>query len=163
MSPTLRIAIPCGLALLGVAVWHSWPAPTEEDRVREVVGAIVEGAEAGDVGDIVDHLSPRFRGTEGEESFDRDTLRSFLVGQFLRRGPISVVLGPIDVVVTGAQAHARFDATVVEREGGWNDVLPVNADGWRLEVDLTLVDHEWLVVGSERSSWTGAAPMTVVQ
>ena len=140
--------------LLVTAIGLFWPRPSEEDRVRAVVKAVAAGAEAGDVGDILDHVSPRYHAAEDGFGLDERTLRAGLALQFMRRGPIGVVLSPIDVTVSGATAHARFDAAVLEGGGRWSELLPTNADGWHLEVDLDYEeDGEWRVTRHTRTSW----------
>ncbi len=140
--------------LFVIAAWFLWPRPSEEDRVRAVVAAVAAGAEAGDVGDIMEHVSPRYHGSEDGLGVDPRTLRAGLALQFLRRGPIGVVLSPVEVTITGATAHARFDAAVLEGGGKWSELLPRNGDGWHLEVDLDREeDGEWRVTGHTRTSW----------
>lgn len=142
------------LFLLGAVGWALWPAPTEEDRVRAVIAAVVEAAEEGDVGDVMVHVDPAYRADEAGFGLDADALRGALSLQFLRRGPVVVVLSPVDVEVTGDRAHARFDAAVAET-GGWGDLVPVNADGWHLEVDFHRSDDgAWRVTRHIRSSWS---------
>ncbi len=141
-------------ALFAIAAWVFWPRASEEDRVRAVVNAVAAGAETGDVGDIMDHVSARYRGSEQGFGMDERTLRAGLALQFMRRGPIGVVLSPIDVTVSGATAHARFDAAVLEGGGKWSELLPRSGDGWHLEVDLDREeDGEWRVTGHTRTSW----------
>lgn len=132
---------------LGVGLW-TWlrPAPSDEDAVRAVVGSIVAGVEAGDVGDVMTHLSADFRG----DTLDRDAVRSLLTAQFLRRGPIRVITGAISVSVTGDAATASFDALLAEHGQVWSDILPVNADGWHFDVALRREDA-WRVTRASRT------------
>lgn len=148
-----------GIVGLGVALW---PAPSDEDRIRDVVHAVAAGAEKGDVGDILEHVSARYRASEFGVDLDRGGLRGALIAQFLRRGPIAVVIGPIEVVVQGDRATATFEAVLSEGTGRWQDVVPAGMDGWSLEVGFVREEgDQWRVVHHERSRWTeqaGALP-----
>lgn len=140
------------LALLMILVtWRFWPEPSEEDRVREVIRAVIAGAEAGDVGDVMSHVSERFSGDSGEGGFDKPTLRSLLTVRFLKHGPIAVFVAEILVEITGVDAHANFDALLTESTGNWTEIIPVNADGWHMEVDLSREDKGWKIVAAKRS------------
>lgn len=145
------------LIALGVLVaaaataWFLWPAPTEEDRVRAVVHAIVEGAEQGDVGDVLAHVSEHY----AQGDLGKAELRAMLTAQFLRRGPLTVIPGEIVVQADGDRAHASFDALLAEHARDWTEVLPVNADGWHLEVDFAREGEDWRVVGAERTGIEG--------
>jgi len=147
------------LALVGFAglTWALWPEASDEDRVRAVIAAVVDAAEEGDVGAVMEQVDPGYRaveGGEGEEGVDAETLRAALTYQFLRRGPVVVVLSPVEVRLDGDRARASFDAAVAET-GGWGGMVPVDADGWHLEVDLRRgQDERWRVSGHTRSSWT---------
>lgn len=157
-SPRLRFVL--ALLLLGLLVAWLWPRPSEEDRVRAVVQAVAAGAEAGDVGDILEHVDPAYHGSEDGFGLDLKTLRAALALQFMRRGPIGVILSPIEVQVDGDHAHARFDAAVTEGGGSWRELLPSNGDGWHLEVDFVRdpEDDAWRVITHQRTSWTRDGP-----
>lgn len=147
-----RFTLVATVALLLVLIgWRLWPAPSEEDRVREVIRAVIAGAEAGDVGDVMAHVSDRFSGDSGEGGFDKPTLRSLLTVRFLKHGPIAVFVTEILVEVTGVDAHASFDALLTERSGEWAEIIPVNADGWHMEVELSREEGGWRIVEAKRS------------
>ena len=142
------------VALLAAIVWFAWPVPTDEDRVRDVIRAVIAGAEAGDVGDVLEHVSDTFQGRSDEGSFDAPTLRSLLVARFMRHGPIAVFVAEIKVKITGDQADASFDALLTERGEDWTDIIPINADGWHLEVGLAREADGWKISSAERSDLT---------
>lgn len=144
------MALSTGLLAL-VALAGCWRAPTDEERIHGVIQDIVAGAVDGDVGDVMIHVSKTYRSDVG----DSETLHGLLVQAFLRRGPILVVPGPISVVVTGDTAHATFDAAIAEGTGQWRDIVPVNADGWHLEVDFAREEADtWRVTRHQRTSWS---------
>lgn len=138
-----------GLPLLSLTgCWHT---PTDEERVRSVVQAVITGAEDGDVGDVMAHVSKRY---QDDSELDQEGIRGVLTMEFMKRGPILVVPGPIQVVVTGATAHATFDAAIAEGSGKWTDVMPVSADGWHLNVDLVREEGDaWRVRSHTLTSW----------
>lgn len=145
-----RTALGVGLLALG-ALASCWRAPTDEERIQGVIQDIVAGAVDGDVGDVMTHVSRKYRSDTG----DYETLHGLLVQAFLRRGPILVVPGPVSVVVSGDTAHASFDAAIAEGTGQWRDIVPVNADGWHLEVDFAREEGDtWRVTQHERTSWS---------
>ena len=150
---TRRVALILGAALIALTACSK--PKTDEDRVRDVVQAVVGGAVDGDVGSVMQHVSGRYQG----DSIDYDMLHAFLVEAFLRRGPLVILPGPIDVTVTGDSAHASFNAAIAEGKGKWGDL--VDADGWHLEVDFAREGSaggpapagdpgEWRVVKYER-------------
>ncbi len=148
MSRLVAVAI---VAALAVGAWLSWPAPTEEDRVRAVVHAIVDAAESGDVGDVLAHVSENYRtGDAGKPE-----LRALLTAQFLGRGPITVLPGDVAVDIDGERAHASFDALLAEGSRDWKEVFPVKADGWHLEVSFAREGEDWRIVSAERSDLDG--------
>lgn len=145
-----RRVVSCSLLALLLAA-GCWKKPTDEDRIHAVIQGVVAGAVDGDVGDVMAHVSTSYRADGG----DYDALHGFLVQAFLRRGPILVVPGPIEVKVTGDTAHASFDAAIAEGSGQWTDILAVNADGWHLEVDFVReAEDAWRVTNHVRTSWS---------
>lgn len=148
--PRRRAALFTGLLALG-ALAGCWSAPTDEQRIHSVIQDIVAGAVNGDVGDVMTHVSHKYRSDAG----DYDALHGLLVQAFLRRGPILIVPGPIGVVVNGDTAHATFDAAIAEGTGEWRDIVPVNADGWHLEVDFAREEGDtWRVTRHQRTTWS---------
>ncbi len=139
------------LLLVGGAAWLLTPEPDEADRVRAVIAAIVDGAEAGDVGDVMDPLAESFVAESEGLTTDKATVRALVTGQLLRRGHLTVLVGEIDVKVEGDEAHASFDALLAEAGQEWSEVLPVDADSWHLEVDLQRQADAWSVTRAVRS------------
>ncbi|MCB9746100.1 MAG: hypothetical protein H6741_14660 [Alphaproteobacteria bacterium] len=116
---------------------------SEEDRVREAIQQVAEGARAGDIAMTVAPVSKRYRGPEG---LDRDQLKGFLFKQYRSRGPIGVALGPISVAVEGEQATARFEAMLVEGvEVTALDLAPEDGDVLHFDVELAQEEGEWRV------------------
>jgi hypothetical protein len=105
----------------------------------------------------MEHVSARYRGEDEGYVLDEAMLRRALIAQFLRRGPVSVVVGPIEVQIAGDTAVARFEAVLSEGTGRGLDIVPVGMDGWSLEVQFAKEDGEWKVSGHRRVSLRGAA------
>lgn len=153
-APTMQASRALAAAVvlaLGGAAWFLWPMPAEEDRVRATIHAIVEGAEAGDLGQTTDPLAPSFVAESEGSTLDRQTLRALLAREFLRRGPIFVLVGEIQVSLEGNVATASFDAVLTENSEKLVDVLPVDVDAWHLDVELRKVDGAWSVTRATRS------------
>lgn len=157
------MSIPRLLALLAVAavvVWGavSWlSAPTDEERVREQIVAVIEGARAADLGAALAPLSADYTDDQG---MTRDAIRGLLFREFRARGAISVLRGPIAVHIDGGRATASFDALLAERAAG----SPVPLDGDALHFDVTLdnASGDWLITGHTRApledGWRLEAP-----
>ena len=114
-----------------------------ERRFGRIVN-ITSAAEASNTGDILDHVSDRYSDDDG---MNKKLLQGMLARQFLTRGALIVVLGPIQVERQETTATARFDAVLAE---GAAD-LGLSADALHFEVELVLEDGEWKVLSHSRS------------
>ncbi len=150
-APRVTAVVLALLLLLGGAGYLWWPAGSEEARVRAVIDEVVAGAEAADLGRVTAPLSDDFTAENNGNAADTSMVRALLARQFLRRGPIFVLLGEVAVEVRGDEAHASFDAFLAENSTSITDVLPVDADAWHLEVDLRKHGDDWLVTRAVRS------------
>lgn len=138
---TLIIAVAV-LVGIGSFVLFGGGTKSEADHIREVVHAIVDGAEERDAAEILDHVSDEYRDSFG---MDKDTLTALLFRQFMKRGPILIVPGPIQVdLLSEDRATAAFGATIVE--GGQN----LAADGINWTVDFRREDGDWRITGHTR-------------
>lgn len=141
------------LAAAGGATWW-WSQPrSDEDRVRAAIEQVAEGGRTADLAMTLEPISRRYHAAE-EEGVGYDDLKAWLYLQFQRRGPLSVLLGPIDVEVQGDRARARFDATVAEFSRERMSLLPDNADAFRFEVQLEREDGDWKVVTHTREAFS---------
>lgn len=139
------------VVVLGVvgALWSLFrPAPSDADRIRAVVDHVVAGAEAADVGDVLAPVSESFRGSARGHTFDKAGLRTVLAAQFLRRGPLFIVVGEIAVASEGDGATASFEAFMAESPDALTEILPIAADQWRFDVTLAREDGEWRLTGA---------------
>ena len=140
------------LAAAGGVSWLFRPVTSEADRVREVIRAVVAGAEAGDAGDVMAPLATNFAAESGGSTLDRKMVHALLAREFLRRGPLFVLIGEITVSIEGTHAEASFDAVLAENSERLTDVLPVDADAWHMDIDLERrEDGDWLVSHARRS------------
>ncbi len=138
-------------ALLGLAVMLWWllrSPPSEADRVRAVVHQVVAGAEAADVGDVLAPVSEAFRGRARGHDFDKAGLRTLLAAQFLRRGPLFILVGEIAVEIEGDRATASFEAFMAESPEALIEILPVSADQWQFDVTMAREGGDWRVTGA---------------
>lgn len=137
------------LALIGGALGLVfWGGPVDEDeKVRRVIQDMTSAAEASNTGDILDHVSDRY---SDEDGMNKKLLQGMLARQFLTRGALLIVLGPIEVERQEATATARFDAVLAE---GAAD-LGLSADALHFEVELVLEDGDWKVISHSRSPVT---------
>ncbi len=135
-----------GLLLTVCGGWYLSRPVNEEDRIREQIEAVAAGARDADIDAVMAPISEQYRDLElgGHQRADLERL---LYLQFLRRGPISVALSPIEVTRAGDVAVARMDAAVADFEDG---VVPVDADLWAVEVELRREDGDWRIVAYRR-------------
>ena len=131
------------------------PGPlSEEDRVRAAISAVAEGARDADLGVAMAPVSPSY----DDGTLDARTLRLLLMRELGRRGPISVVLSPVQVRIDpgGSSATATFAAVLAEGvELMAFDLVPDRAEVWDFEVSFAQVDDEWLIVDHTRSPSAG--------
>ncbi|MCB9744603.1 MAG: hypothetical protein H6741_32160 [Alphaproteobacteria bacterium] len=122
---------------------------SEEDRVREAIRQVADGARAADIAMTVAPVSHDYHGPDG---LSRDQLKGFLFKQFRSRGPIGVALGPIVVKLEGEdRASASFEAMLVEGvEITALDLAPEDGDVLHFDVQLVQEDGEWRVVSHEQ-------------
>ncbi|HVP68248.1 MAG TPA: hypothetical protein VMT17_13390 [Anaeromyxobacteraceae bacterium] len=122
-------------------------APTDEERVRRVFEDAARAAEERRVGDVMEAVSPRFRG----EGVDRDGLRRFVAFHALRGSwSAAVVLGS-SVRLDGGAAEATVDVALA-RGGGRPDLaagrLPDDASLQRIDARLEREDGTFRVVSA---------------
>lgn len=130
------IAAAVGLVLLGGPV-------DEDERVRRVVQDIAEAAEHSNTHDILGLVSDRYYDDDG---LDKKMLQAMLARQFLTRGRLLIVLGPIAVDRQDTTATASFEAVIAEGAEG----LGLSADAQGFDVELELEEGEWRVVSHAR-------------
>lgn len=147
----LALAVMLLASIVGGAVYALRPAPSEEDRIRDVIYEVVAGAETGDQGAILKALAKDFVAETNGESLGKGLVAAILHREFLRRGPVAILVSRIDVSVHGADANASFDALLAEKSTQWTDVWPVDADGWHLELSLHRADDVWKVTKATRT------------
>jgi hypothetical protein len=152
---TRRRAFLLGMVLV-VAAWFLLPAmcrepPTPEGRVRAAIQAVADGM--GD-GDIVAALAPVSRKYADLEGGDFTMVRALLFREIRSRGPITITLGPMEVLMDadGVSAEARFVALLMDGlDLGALDIHADSADAWHFTVQLRLEDDdEWRVVSHQR-------------
>ena len=136
------------LALLLALVVNLMGQPlSNEDKVRQAIEQIAEGAQNADIVACMEPFSKEYSDPEGLE---KKTIRGILWQHFRKRGPISVWLGPIDVEIDDLHATARFDVGLVE--GDSNSVVPwpMNADALSFEIELTQQEEKWRITSHTR-------------
>ena len=148
---TKLLAITIALLILGWSLGRflGWfeQALSDEDQVRATIHAVANGAETGGVDDTIKPFSHAYRDPEG---LDRPAIYGLLWSQFIKRGPISVWLSAIDVEVNNTNAEARFDAALIEGQGGAAIGWPVNADVLTFEVELRKGEDGWQITSHTR-------------
>lgn len=134
------------LALIGAAMGLVfWGGPVDEDeQVRRVIQEVAEAAEDSNNHRIQALIHPDYSDPAG---LSKKSLQGVLAHQFLTRGRIVIVLGPIMVSRDGEAAEASFNAVIVEGLDGYG----LDGDGRHFTVDLLRVEGDWLIIGSDNS------------
>ena len=124
---------------------------TDEDQIRAAIEQIADGAETADMARVMSPISDRYADAEG---IDRRGIYGIFWSQFRKRGPITVWLSAIDVIVDGDHAKAAFDAGLAEGAEGQSIGWPVNVDALTFSVTFEREDGEWRVMSHvRRPAW----------
>jgi len=135
-----------------IALWVVWPGPSDEEKIREAIRAVADGARAADV---LATMKPVSRDYVDEQGLTYDDVRGFLFREFKRRGGITVLLSDIEVALHGDTADADFHAVLADGiDIGSLDLAPGDADSFTFHVQLARDGGKWKITGSsyERSS-----------
>lgn len=153
MRAAIAVAI---LLVVGAILWVVLRPPerSEEDRVRDVIEQVAQGARERDLDATFEPISQRYT----HEELTRPQVKAYVFSQFQRRKSLSIALGAIDVrFPSEGRASADFEAAIAE---GINlttlDLLPEQADVYDFHVELENEEGEWKVVGHEQQSRTGS-------
>jgi len=114
-------------------------------RLRERIAAMEAAVEGRDTDAFMDGVAVNFIGGRG---LDRQGLRRLLTAQMLRNAAISVVVGPLDITITGDQARVRMELVVTGGAGGF---LPERAQSVQVDSGWRDGDDGWQVVTAD---WT---------
>jgi hypothetical protein len=144
------------LLVLGALLWVALrpEEKTEEDRVREVIERVAQGARDRDLDATFAPVSERY----AHESLTRAQVKAYVFSQFQRHRSLSVVLGPVDVRMSAeGRATADFEAALADGIDLTRlDLVPEQADVYLFHVELEREDGEWKVVGHAQQSGTGS-------
>jgi len=153
MRAAIAVAV---LLVVGAILWVVFRQPerSEEDRVRDVIEAIAQGARKHDLDATFEPISQRYT----HEELTRPQVKAYVFSQFQKHKSLSVALGPIDVrFPSEGHATADFEAALAEGiELTTLDLVPDQADVYDFHVELEDEDGEWMVVGHEQRSKTGS-------
>jgi hypothetical protein len=122
--------------------------PRDELLLRALVEQAELAAEARDTGDLMAVIAPHYTGVQGE---DRDGLARVVRGYFIMNQQVHV-LTRIHRVEILADGGARIDLAVAMARTPLPEVGSLadsQADLFRIQLELSRVDGEWLVFGAE--------------
>jgi hypothetical protein len=137
--------------LIGLVGWLQSCDLSDADQVRLTIYQVAEGAEEADLGKSLEPFSEHYSDPEG---VDKKGIQAILWMQYNKRGPISVWLSPIEVVVDGESAHAAFEVGLVEGAQGMLS-WPVGVATLHFEVDLQREDGDWQILSHTREAALG--------
>lgn len=138
MRHALRFAAVLTLLLLAACS----RAP-DETRIRDAIAAMETAVETRNPRDFMSHVAEDFAGRDS--GFDRSALHNLLRAQFLRNESVSVLIGPIDVVVQGDRATAAMTVTL---SGGDRGLLPERGAIYAVETGWKKVGGDWLCLSA---------------
>ncbi|MHC4389806.1 MAG: hypothetical protein ACYS22_00650 [Planctomycetota bacterium] len=148
-----RTRILIAVAAAALLITGTWlfvrDSGSEEDRVRSVIEAMIQGAEDKNVGDVMKNVSAEYKDGGG---LDKKELRN-MVRAFMLRGGFGTKIrvnrvSPTHVSITpDGVATAEFEAIV--RTGEFVDSLR-DAAHYRFEVFLHQRGGDWLVFDHKR-------------
>ncbi len=140
----------------GLLFWVLGDEPlSDEERVREAIRQVAEGAEQADLRKTLEPVSTVYRDADG---LNRDELKGYLFMEFRRRGPMHTMIGPIGVTFSedGQTATASFTAVVGEgAEGVVGELLPQSGEAFQFEVQLQEEEEFWRITSHERADLAG--------
>lgn len=145
MKRTATIVAAC--LCVGLIAWGLWPerAPaTEEERVRLVIDAMTKAVGDRKASDVLAHFSDAYRGEFG----DKEQLRAYLVGMFLRSDSLFAVPSGVEVAIDGARAGVslRLSLARAPGEAAQGDVFGSH----RVEATFAKEGEHWRVVTARR-------------
>jgi hypothetical protein len=133
-------------ALAALALAACSDPETPEEQVRALIDAGEEAVEGRDVSAVLELVSPDFRDARAR---DRDALRRLLAGQFLTHPSIHLLVQTdeirfpaperAEVLLYVAMTGTRVDSAAA--------LAGVDADLYRLDLELALADDAWQVTG----------------
>lgn len=134
--------------LLLVFLFTSCATKSEEDRIREVVRAALEGVNERKLSQVVENAVPEFKGPKGA---NLDECRRVILGYLLQQGWLGAFERKLEVVVDGDTATATLEAILargnpVEK---LEDVVPTNAAVYGFDLRLEKRSGDWKLVGAD--------------
>jgi hypothetical protein len=112
---------------------------SDEEQVRELIGAVEAAAEARDTSDVLEHIADNYADSAG---FDKTQLQNFLRGYFLAHPKLELLVNveslefPVDGLAQAVVSVATVELT--------------DPDLQRLKVEFRRVGREWRVVRADR-------------
>lgn len=133
------------LLLLLLLLSCGGPAQTPEDRVRAVLAALEEGAEAGDAAAMKEHVSETYQDAEGR---DRQALGGLVAFHLLQNRSVHLLtrVAAVELPAPG-EAHARVMVAMAAAPIPSAELLPaLRADLYRFDLRFRDEDGAWRLV-----------------
>jgi hypothetical protein len=133
-------------ALAAVVVAGCGAAADPNAEIRALLSAAEEAVEARDAGFFADALGVAYRDSRGN---DRNEMLRTLRGYFMANQRIEVVSRVDEVVLEGADAaRAVVQAGMLGRRSGAALLDGLDADLYRIELELVNDDGDWRIIGA---------------
>jgi hypothetical protein len=118
----------------------------DETQIREAIAAMELAVEQRQPREFMTFVAEDFTGSEG--SLDKAGMHNLLRAQFLGNQAIAILLGPVEVNLTGDRAVAKVTATLTGGSGGW---IPERGAIYDFETGWKKVGGEWRCISA---NWT---------
>jgi len=138
-SSSVSLIFVAALSMTTILLTACSAKPTDEQQVRELIGAVETAAEARDASDVLEHVADSYADSAG---FDKAQLQNFLRGYFLAHPKLELLVNveSVELPVDGL-AQAVISVTTVEL---------TDPDSQRLKVEFRRSGGTWQVVRADR-------------
>lgn len=117
---------------------------SSEDALREWLSNAEAAVEEKDRGELLAMISDRYADSRGN---DREKIGNTLRVYFLRQQSIAILTSIDDISLMGESA-ALIKMTVGMAGTRNSSAFGINADAYEFELELELVDDDWMLIGA---------------
>ena len=145
MLRLVKNAVALGIVAIGTVGCGEGDSP--EAQVRATIAAMESAAEARDVGDLTEHVSPQFRDASGRDGRE---LAQYVRGYFIANQSIHLLTRIEHIEFpTRDEARAKVTVAMVGREAESTNAWNLAGEIHDFDVTFMLEDGEWKVTYAE--------------
>lgn len=132
------------IAGLAIGFAPGCSVPDREAQLRDTIRAMARSLEQHEPGGFLAHVADDFSGERG--AWSAAEVKRFVLGQAVRKEPVTIRLGDMDLTVR----EDRATAIVTARVSGGRGWVPRRGEGYRFETGWRLEGGDWMVI---RADW----------